>query len=70
MTASTDAPTMLNAGEVAERLGVRKHRVYELTRRDMIPHVRIGRQLRYDPAALEEWIRAGGTAGNGDEADG
>lgn len=65
MTTTTDAPTMMTAQDVADRLGVRLHRVYELTRRDILPHVRLGRQLRYDPAALEAWIRAGGTA-NGD----
>jgi len=52
---------LLGAQEVSDRLGIRLHRTYELAREQQIPHVRIGRQVRFDAAALEEWIRRGGT---------
>ena len=52
---------MLMAQAVAEILAVSQHRVYELTRRGVLPHTRIGRQVRYDPERLRAWIDAGGT---------
>ena len=47
---------------VAETLGLPLQRIYDLTRREMIPAVKILRQYRYDPAALAEWAKRGGTA--------
>lgn len=52
---------------VAETFGLPLQRVYDLTRRDLIPAVRILRQVRYDPTALAEWAKQGGT-GIGDKA--
>ncbi len=54
---------LVTADQVADWLGLGKQRVYELTRRGDLPHVQIGRQYRYDPAAIEEFLAAGGTAG-------
>ncbi len=48
--------------EVADILGVRVHRVYELARADILPHVRLGRQLRFSPAKINEFIEGGGQA--------
>ena len=45
---------------VAEILGVRKHRVYELAREGLIPCVRLGRQVRFDPQTIAEFVRCGG----------
>lgn len=53
---------LLTAAEVAEILAVTPARVYELVRQDVLPHVRLGRQVRIDPDRLEEWIAAGGQA--------
>lgn len=53
---------LLTAAQAAEILAVSPARVYELMRCGLIPHVRIGRQVRIDPAALEAWIAAGGQA--------
>jgi excisionase family DNA binding protein len=41
---------------------VSRARVYELARSRVIPSVRLGRQVRFDGAVLEEWIRNGGRA--------
>jgi excisionase family DNA binding protein len=57
---STGVPRLQHAGEVAERLNVTRDRVYELARRRLIPSVRLGRQLRFDGAAIEQWINSGG----------
>ena len=57
---------LLNAQEVSDRLGIRLHRTYELVRDNQIPHVKIGRQVRVDATALEEWISSGGTIAESD----
>jgi hypothetical protein len=46
---------------VAMTFGLPLPRVYELTRRKIIPAVQILRQYRYDPDALTEWAKRGGT---------
>jgi excisionase family DNA binding protein len=38
----------------ATRLGVTLPRLYELVRTGAVPAVRVGRQIRVDPAPLEE----------------
>jgi excisionase family DNA binding protein len=52
---------LLFAEQVAEILGVRIDRVYELARRNEIPVVRLGRQVRFDEEELHVWIKKGGT---------
>jgi excisionase family DNA binding protein len=47
---------------VAETLGLPLQRIYDLTRKKVIPAVRILRQYRYDPEALSEWAKRGGTS--------
>ena len=59
----TQTPKLLNAQEVAERLSLPKARVYALAREGRIPGVlRLGSQIRFDPQALEAWIRNGGSS--------
>ena len=42
-------------------LGLRsKYRVYDYARRGIIPCVRIGRLIRFDPRAIDELKRSGG----------
>lgn len=55
-------PPLIDAAAVAARLGVSRHRVYELIRTGALPAVHIGRQVRVCPVALERWIEAGGAA--------
>ena len=59
-TTPSPAPTLLHAPEVAERLRLNTQRVYALCRSGKLPHVRLGRQVRVSPIALEEFIAAGG----------
>ena len=47
---------------VAQTFYLPLQRVYDLTRRAVIPAVRILRQYRYDPQALAEWAKRGGTS--------
>ncbi len=48
-----------------ERLRLSAHRIYELARQRKIPHVRLGRTVKFDPSAVEEWIATGGTGPDG-----
>jgi hypothetical protein len=52
----------LTAKELSVQLRIPLARVYELSRRRLIPTVRLAeRQLRYDPDALREWAARGGS---------
>ena len=56
---------LVDAGRVAEILGVSQARTYELARTRILPDgvvVRLGRQIRFDEQSLVEWIRGGGEA--------
>jgi excisionase family DNA binding protein len=47
---------LLTADEVAELLRVTRAWVYSETRARRIPHVRLGRYVRYRRAAVETWV--------------
>jgi excisionase family DNA binding protein len=49
---------LLKADEVAEALQVPKPRVYELARQQVLPAVRIGRQIRFRQETIETWLAA------------
>lgn len=52
---------LLLAPEAADLLRVTPNRMYELAKRNLIPAVRLGRQVRFPEAKLLEWIERGGT---------
>ncbi|MEJ7578661.1 MAG: helix-turn-helix domain-containing protein [Pyrinomonadaceae bacterium] len=55
---------LAKADKIAQILDVDKHRVYQLAR-EVFPAgvvVRLGRQVRFDEAALRHWITKGGSA--------
>jgi excisionase family DNA binding protein len=49
---------MWTATQVADLLNVRASQVYRLVQGRQIPFIRIGRQLRFDPSAIQEWLEA------------
>lgn len=51
---------LLKVEEVAEMLDCSEYRVYTLAREQIIPSVRLGRQLRFSADALNEFITNGG----------
>jgi len=55
---------LLIASEVAEIMSVTEARVYELARRKMIPHIRLGRQVRFSEKVLLDWVERGGASEN------
>jgi excisionase family DNA binding protein len=56
---------LLTAQDVAERLGIGEDAVYRLTRQKVLPSVRIGRLIRFDENALEDWVQKGGQSWEG-----
>lgn len=61
MTASPDIEELMTAEEVADMLRVRAKWVYEAVRRGEIPCVKVGRRyVRFQRAAIQEWISNGG----------
>ena len=56
---------LLCVSEVAELLGTSEHRVYTLSREKIIPCVRLGRQIRWNQEALNEFIAGGGKSYDG-----
>jgi excisionase family DNA binding protein len=61
----TIIPELVDAEWVAERLGMKKQRLYELVRADAIPHIRFGRTVRFIPARVAAWLESGGTSNDG-----
>ena len=60
---SLQTKQLVKVKEAAQILNVDRHRMYELAR-EILPSgvvVRIGRQIRFDPDALQVWITKGGT---------
>jgi excisionase family DNA binding protein len=47
---------LLTVQEVGEYLGIAKDTVYTLVSQRKIPHVKIGRLLKFDLKAIDDWI--------------
>jgi hypothetical protein len=61
-TAVTEKPIKLGTVEdVEERFGIPARRTRDLCRADLFPHIRLGRQIRFDLDHVEAWLRSGGT---------
>jgi excisionase family DNA binding protein len=48
---------LLTADEVADLMRVTRAWVYAETRRNAIPHLRLGRYVRYRRTAIEAWMQ-------------
>ena len=60
---------LITAKQAAELLNVRLPRLYELTRQRLIPSVRLGQKaIRFDEAALKEFIERGGISTKASES--
>jgi len=63
--ASAAAPPprlLLDRGEAAAALHISPRTLWTLTQAGQVPHLRIGRQVRYSIAALERWVAERSTA--------
>ncbi len=53
---------VMDAGEVADSLGVDRKTVYDAAGRGEIPHQRLGKRLLFHRAALLEWLSCKGSS--------
>ena len=53
---SKDVKLLLTIQEAAEALGISERKLWGMTDSREIPHVRLGRCLRYPVRELEQWI--------------
>ena len=61
MNTTKTLPRLATAAEIAEQTGIPRQRVYELARDGAMPHVRLGRAMRFDPERIRAWLSSGGT---------
>jgi excisionase family DNA binding protein len=52
-------PVLWTTKQLAERWQVSEAHIYRLTREDAIPHVKLGRYVRYHPVAIDRFERGG-----------
>lgn len=52
----SDDDRLLTAGDVAELMRVTRSWVYAETRKNAMPHLRLGRYVRYRRSAIEAWM--------------
>jgi excisionase family DNA binding protein len=66
MKTGTDNRLLLTAREAAAALSISARKLWSLTASGEVPHVRIGRAVRYPADALTEWVaqRTAATARN------
>ena len=55
-TPNLDRGQLLTADEVAALMQVTRGWVYAETRRNALPHLRLGRYVRYRRSAIEAWM--------------
>ena len=51
-----------DAKQTEAETGIPVSRLYELARQDLIPHVHLGRQIRFSEQAIRAWVADGGAA--------
>lgn len=57
---STSVETLLTVKQLSERLNVTHNAVYEMVRRNEVPHVRIGRTIRFSWSRVLETLEGVG----------
>lgn len=51
-----EALSLLTVKQVADLLQVSSDWVFDQVKEDKIPHVRMGRNIRFRPLALQQWL--------------
>lgn len=47
---------LIDITELSDRLGIPKNTLYDWAAFGRIPHLKIGKLLRFEPTAIEEWL--------------
>lgn len=55
---ATPAPLLVGRDEACRLLGIGRRKLWELTNRGVIPHIRVDRAVRYSPDSLRRWVAA------------
>ena len=55
---------MLTTRQTAKALAISPRKLWEMTKLNQIPHVRLGRCVRYSPVDLQRWIESLRQGGN------
>ena len=53
---------LMNVTQTAEHLGIPARQVYYYCSKGLIPHIRIGRLVRFSEDQIKRWIEAGGSS--------
>jgi excisionase family DNA binding protein len=65
-----DSVSLVNARQAARTLAISERKLWQLTANGEIPHVPIGRAIRYDPRDLRAWVEAQKKSGTKEETHG
>lgn len=49
---------LMSAGELAKALKVEKHTVYHMTSHRLVPHVKLGSRVLFQPEKIREWLKS------------
>ena len=61
-------PKLLTIDELAERLGVTRRHVRRLVQERKVPFLKVGKFVRFDPAAIAAWLGSQRVPTSGDLA--
>jgi excisionase family DNA binding protein len=52
----------LSVEKIAQHLGISKETIYRWLEKKKIPAHRVGKQWRFKPSEVDEWVRQGGAS--------
>ena len=64
MKTDTLTPLLLTARQAADALAISPRKLWQLTKDREVPHVRLGRSVRYPAEDLRQWIARNQTGGD------
>jgi excisionase family DNA binding protein len=56
MPSPVELPKLLSIDELAETLGVTRRHVRRLVDERRVPFLKVGKFVRFDPAAISDWL--------------
>ena len=54
--ASTNDESLMDIDDTARYLKTGKHWIYDRTRQGLIPHIKLGKYLRFSKSAIDAWL--------------
>jgi len=48
---------LLTVQELSKKLGLSKSTIYNYVHRSIIPHVKLGKAVRFTPSVIEKWLK-------------